>query len=47
MGVLPACMAVHHVYAWCPLSQRKVLDLLELCYSVRHHVDARNQAWAL
>lgn len=44
VGVLPARVSVYHIYAWCPLSQKRASALheLELQVVVIDHVGAGN-----
>lgn len=42
MGVLPVCMSVHHLYAWCPQSLEEgvgdsVTGVLDHC---EHHISS-------
>lgn len=49
MDVLPAGMSVHHLYAWCPWSPKRVSGplRLELQTVVSHLVGAGNETLAL
>lgn len=44
MGVLPACVSVHHEHAWCQQKAERAADLLELELAVKRRVGARSHA---
>jgi hypothetical protein len=47
MNVLPACVFVQHMHAWCLRRLEECVDHLELelWMVVSHHVDDGSQAW--
>ena len=46
VGVLPVCMYVYHMQAWCYRGQKMALDLLELELQtvVSCHMDVENES---